>query len=438
MKLFDKILYELLTKHYVERNVLQAMNGSAYGVNKQLKLALEAGFVKSMQHTIREGRHQKTIDIFCLTTKGFQYIRSEMTSLAPWVERVAPFGRVRIAGPSHSLKTIAERHVKISTAAAMADFAGAAEYTTFLTSDQSVENNGSPLMSDLVTAAFRDYYREPVPQTGITFKSSLEIKSSIVANAQKNKMSEPDLRGGRYAGIMDGPAMTALVYTSRGIDPLIWDRKFQMRESAAYMGARRLFYQHNFKDTDKHAIMLVHDFEGFVRAYKGLKSIVRKAKGKTEYKLGDGFTHFWVVPVNNSGVHELRRLLTIDRKNEVQKIMDAKLADPFCEYYKNDDFLKGTFPLRNEFNYDAYVAVCLHVDVVQMRHIRASILRYPGREYMILCRRWQIPFYQEVLGDMAMIEAIDGYTADEQREPIKMAVEIEAEAFESDLPTLNK
>lgn len=419
MKLFDKILYELLTKHYVERNVLQAMNGSAYGVNKQLKLALEAGFVKCMQHTIREGRHQKTIDIFCLATKGFQYICDEMTSLVPWVEKMAQTSRVRIAGPSHAVKTIAERYIKISTAATMADFAGAAEYTTFLTSDQPVENNGSPLMSNLVTAAFREYYQARELSQRITFRSSLEIKSAIAENARQHHISEPDLRGGRYAGIIDGPAMTALVYISRGIAPLTWHHKFYKREMSAYTMSRQLFYQHSYRDRDTHAIMLVHDMDGFVRSYSASK-------------LGDGFSHFWVIPINQDGVQELRWLLTEDRETEERLVIDEMLEDGNEDYYDNHDQWSSTFPLTwnpyFEDEEDVYVSVCLHLDVVRMRHIKASIKRHAGYTHKIVCRAWQEQYIRVVLGDVAEIVPIADEYCPVEWAQIKQAVEIEAEA----------
>lgn len=433
MKVLDRILYELAMRQYVERGTLQAMGGSNYGINKQLKMALSKGYIELLQYTFREGRRKKTIDIFRLTKIGFQHLCENMCVEIPWVDRIMVYDRVRMAGPSHAIKTIAERYIKISTAAVMADLVGAAETVTYLKAEQPGKGTGTPLMSELVERALDDYYCGRERTHGITFLSSTQMKSAIIDNARKNKVSEPDIRGGRYAGILDGPAMTALVYTSRGLDPLIWDKRFCQREMVAFRVARSLYYNYSFINSDTHGIMMAHDFEGFVRAYRGPKSTT---KGKKEYRLGKQFSHFWVVPVDRSGVHELHWLLTADIEKEEKMVIDQLQEDELESYRDNVDLWASTFPLLKnpfyEYEEDIYVAVCLHVDVVRMHHIRDSIRRHPGHQHGIICREWQKPYFEEVLGDVAEIETVEDYYMRDKKSSLKMAVEKEAEIWLSE------
>ncbi len=133
MTIFNQIMYELLTKNVVQKDVLlRTLSPSTYSVYKQLKRAMDKKLIREIKYTVHYGRRQKTIDAICLTSLGVNFIRRKLSADILWTSCIdSSVDKFSVIGSSAKKEILIGRFAKITAAAVMADNIGANECTIF-------------------------------------------------------------------------------------------------------------------------------------------------------------------------------------------------------------------------------------------------------------------------------------------------------------------
>lgn len=515
MTLSEKIVYELITKNVLDINAIKALSINTSNVYRQLGKLLSAGYIREKSYTIKSGRKTKTVDYYCLTSSGFRFLAPRMLTTVPWLRLFHDDTQnVRIIGSSIRPSKIAHRYVKVSTAALMADMAGANESTLFVSlvmgeDEQTEENESSaanalttetlPLTEDDVPLDVIDFYsgllidlrdeylphqdnwnedvhqpksrkgdkssekepelytdEEDVESTAptlaeivtedmsiyytagkhydseIRFVDAQTVKWKIEETARKKMLTPPDLRGGRYSGLIGSPCRVAMMYCASEILPVKWKRNFKKREMTAYSSGRQLFFPGYAKDIDPNAVLLVSDAKAFDASYDRTTSTKTAGRYRNSETLryGDGFSKFFIVPISYIGAAELNSIMTSTCEavpaDEVAKLTVQE------QYERNTGPLAGTFPLIDKTR-EALVTVIQHLDIIWLEHINATMNRFPENKYIILCREWHVPYMKVVITHDCMISPnIDFSTGSKNTgAELLLAVEKEAEFMKS-------
>ena len=497
MTLNEKIVYELSTKNVLPLSALRALSPNSTNLYRQLVRLVSDGYVREKDYIVKDGRRQKKVKYYSLTSAGIVFFAETMLDTIPWFNYVEEVSDVRIMGKSCKSSYIATRYAKVATAALMADTAGAKENTLFVVQsveeedptedtvssdespayndDFSVENESTssvdpddefyippeiedyynnlamdlrdghcdfhnnnslydkedrcrgkrsvlndlmsddqgvslsaPTLASVVTNAIEKYYETGrYRESDIRFIDALVIKGKMLEAANNKGVTPPDLRGGRYSGMIGSTFRVALVYTASELEPIKWRRNFLKRELIAYSGGRQLFFSANTIDYKPNAILLVTNEKAFAASYEAVQSSHQKAKrGKNSepIKYGEGFDKFWVVPISTIGSSELHTIMSSACEADHKQISAKLLGNG--QYIANRSNLSGTFPLVDEED-GSMTTVVTHLDIMRICHIHDSMKRFPQNSYTILCRDWQIPYVKAIVAHSCKILPLD-------------------------------
>lgn len=489
MTLYEKILYELITKNVLEWHAIRALCAVGSNPYRQIKRLLDAGYIREKSYLTRSGRHKKLVKYYYLTPAGYRHAKEVLCDSVPWCKCLKAVSDVRVIGRSYKTSLVAERYVKVTTSAVMAELAGAAEKTVFISnyledksaaetdarkepesaatsnlvdvgydSDSSdtdipedvleyyaglhldlrdahlnmnAENNfalpKSLTLAELVSGARASYYHCGKHYcSDLRFVDALTIKGRIIETATSKNVTAPDLRGGRYTGIIGSPFRVAMVYYATKLGPIKWKRIFKKRETLAYSSGRQLFFKDYTQNSRPNAVLLVTDEHALSASYD--PPPVRRATGKKEslsdsLKYGEGFNNFWVIPVSQKGAMELQTIMTTNCEDH-KRVCEMLVDDG--EFAYNPGALSGTFPLVDLFD-DAYTEVVLHLDILWLEHLNATIQRFPQYDYQILCPAWQIPYVKVIVREKCTITAIKDDMVPGRAAESMLAIETEAE-----------
>lgn len=300
--------------------------------------------------------------------------------------------------------------------------------------DEADVASNSPSLAEVVTEEMSSYYRTGAHfESEISFVDAQTIKGKMEEVARQKDLTPPDLRGGRYSGLIGSPYRVAMMYCASELSPIKWRKNFKKREMVAYSGGRQLFFPGFTKDSDPNAVLLVSDEKAFAASYEsGLSSAHTSGKhrGGDALKYGDGFSKFWVVPISFNGSNELHSIMTTSCEATPSEIVAKLIAED--KYMRNTGPLAGTFPLADK-TCEAMVAVVPHLDVIWLEHINATMKRFPNNHYSLLCYAWQIPYVKVVITqdcDIRELKVIPGDITNRDY-GLMLAVEKEAEFAKS-------
>lgn len=489
MTLYEKILYELITKNVLEWHAVKALCAVGSNPHRQIKRLLDAGYIREKSYLTRSGRHKKLVKYYYLTPAGYRHAREVLCDSVPWCKCLKAVFDVRVIGRSYKTSLVAERYVKVTTSAVMAELAGAAENTVFISNyledkldvetDSRIESEdtvtGGPVdvrydsdsfdtdipedvleyyaglhldlrdahlnmnaensivlpksltLAELVSGARASYYHcGKHYSSDIRFVDALRIKGRIIEIATNKNITAPDLRGGRYTGMIGSSSRVAMVYYATRLSPVKWKRMFKKRETLAYSSGRQLFFKEHAHNSRADAVLLVTDEHALSASYD--PPPVSRGAGKNErpgdvLKYGEGFNRFWVIPVSQRGAIELQTIMTTNCDDH--KCVCEMLIDDGAHTY-NTGPLAGSFPLIDLVD-GVYTAVVLHLDILWLEHLNATIQRFSQYDYEILCPAWQIPYVKVIVREKCTITAIKDDMVPGRAAESMLAIETEAE-----------
>lgn len=427
MTIFTQILYELATKHVVAKSTLLTLGSLTHPIYRQIKRLKEMGLIKDIPCLIKskKDRTQKTIDCLILTVKGIDYIRNNLCADIPWAEYLTPADDAIIISDHYDKTRLALRFTRISTAGVIADIIGACESTVFFNeNNSSPEDTSRPCLMSIVRdamQAYQDAMNRPADEKSdkssanpIQFHSALKIKR--LAAGINSSMSN-DMRGDRYSGMIVSPQRSALVYVLSCNTRLIWSHRAVFRELRAYSVLRQNGLISAAAVRSPCGLLLVENDKALSCALRANEEARKKQKQSKDIRaFGEGLDHLWVSPITYEGNLEVRDLMVADLAKENQSIID--LLTRRLDLEPNDEYDADVFPLFDLF-YEVKYAIGIHIDINQILAINRGIQRHdkaPAKglgdqdySYVLYCRAWQIPYYQEIVDPRVKLVAIDDF-----------------------------
>ena len=487
MTAFERILYEVSSKTLVPKRALLNIGDSPYTIYHQIKRAIKMGLIKEKTLTINKvscSSYQWTSDILLITTEGVRYVHDHLARAIPWASYIDTSSKKMIPfGVPTSRGVMNLRYGRITAAAVMATSIGAKDacmsFTDFYLNyasakqdddddegldaemDELLDDDGntteagktlenvddktkkkSPIIGNLIRAAydeFADVQRQmkydkalftPADDYDIQFFDALTVKRKITQRSMESN-TEIDVRGGRYSGILSSHIRTVLVYMATPASPLIWYRRFFEREVRALKIIKRSELGiANSPDESESGVLLTTDPDVFEHTYNG--HLYKNAKKPKRGRIvpippcGSNLKHMWVIPYDQNGNAELRRLMTTDYDAEKREVI-AKLIATGKYTANTKQVSPGTFPLQDSDG--LLVAIGIHMEVNAIRNMETIAERSVDRDFAVGCFRWQIPYYKAILNYTNIIELDDDLPEYNQRwESMRPKLDVEQTA----------
>lgn len=151
---------------------------------------------------------------------------------------------------------------------------------------------------------------------------------------------------------------------------------------------------------------------------------VSKKHVKTPHTNDETFNQLIAIPMSRFGAQELKTVLETDIEEEKSSIV--KILTKSSDFFRNTEVSEELFPIVDAF--DTLYAVGVHLDLCQVRYIERIKERFKGdKSFGIVCRKWQIPYYESILHDVE-IRDIDEYlkgttVRDPERTELKLYIE---------------
>lgn len=532
MTLYQKMLYELVTKNVVSKVALRALAQNQRRIDRVIKKARESGHVKEFTYIFQKKYKRLTVDCLRITASGLKYFRQSTKNIIPWSKFITlpEDGKLVVLGSNHTRNDLANRYAKMSMSAIMADCIGAEESVLFCSdysSGRKAKDEGSPsddkafkgaamlsateasndgldnddeppfyldddtdefddyefasededqnnsifpesegseaygkagnpsALSEIVKQARSQYERERSRQfqngfpafpdddeyTRITFTNALTMKRGIGTDGS-GEIKRADLSG-RYCGMLDSHSQTVLIYAADRIHPLSWNMQSVGKEVSTFRAAKEGLHPDDDESWPREdsAVFLVPDARAFKATYETVeeqrekeRAYLARRKGfkpKASYgtsPLGEGFNHFWIIPVNYQGTRELEGIMRSEPMVDEMELIPQLLRT--MRYMTNSSIDEKLLPLKDLDG--ALVTVQPHLDVPKMTKVRNYMTRFCGDDsdvrFVVLCYEWQEPYWKAVIPDV-QIRFIESETDEMGLRRFRASLEPDSEKF---------
>ncbi len=446
LTVYEKLLYVLMTKNIVSKTAILLISETPQPVYRAIKTAIENEHIKYYRNTLMLSKAKVEIEYYMITVKGIKYLIQQCSEKIPWLKMMSTtFTRIKIKGrkcTNHNL----ERFLRVTTAAVFAQETGAHTKTLYLTKQDGTNNqisvgecsnddeydlddeeelfwdigeadedlqendasNSVPTLAQMVHEAKRKYY-EATGQAvngiikeyhSLNFVDSYEIKNTLMRMA-KSKEETADILCCRYAGFLESRYQSVALYTGSPAG-MAWQPRFARKEitvHAAYSKMVSEYHGVNLFDNNR-AALLVTNKKMFIDLYTD-----KHKKRSDDELLGDGYTHFYVVPMTAEGKKQLARIVgtDIDKYNEsiIEEAVDSGV------YRKNTGRKRDIFPLIN--NNGTLIALGTDMNLLLMRRVAASLKGDPDMQFGFLCYPWQSEYYKAIFPSARIMLIEDEY-----------------------------
>lgn len=394
----DTIIARLTRKTFIPRElfILSATGKSA--MYEALDRAARKGLIREKRIVKKTAaRKQKTTYAYSLTEKGYAFFFENLRGKVPWGEYFSA-SKAAVEKNFSSSALSLDRYLAICTASELCELAGAEPHTLFYTPlatgrYSSVETNADPLPK-IATEAEKVFKESQTNGAGeeFIFVDSVSIKRALITNAKTHGLAVPDVRGGRFTGMVGNSGGAIMLYNASNISPLDCTDAFEKRERTAYMLALRIVFRvldcNMFSAVYGRGALIVDGVEAFAKSF--LSGYERRRP------LGKSFAKFWAIPVSSEGVSELQALMngTGDRERE------QVVARLFARGYTNTGrcYASSAFPFTSPSG--KLSTVLLHLDAGDIYKILTTIEHENGSgTYKIICKGWMVPYIKSVVTD---------------------------------------
>lgn len=434
-----KLLYFVTALGYVSRKALTPVAGNPAALSRGVDFLLSHHYIKeaTATETIHGGPNRSVV-YYQPTQLGINYLASQAERLpaeAQWVHALsAQTKQRRLTKDSRiSGRERMARYLQISASASFAAVAGcniksialkrldSDETQTAATGggerrtceagggntvkgktceaegceagdNDTAKPQGTDLLSVIREITYHDTDLEQKgngtimnPGADVLYIDAYQVKDRL----RKQGVSMPVLRVGRYAGIVESPLKSVLLYvgTRRGMG---WSNQAVGSDAQAYQAYNDLVSRHHStRRGEWHGALLVENAKMFEDIYQD--KMGKRGKGEVFAK---GFLSMQVFPMTREGALLFEKYLTVDTSELQAEFVEAAVASGF--YQKNLDGDSRQFPLVNFEG--VRMAVGLFIDAVQIRKL-VKIHERDKKPMGIVCYAWQQDYYRRVIPD---------------------------------------
>lgn len=418
----DMILYALLKFNALPVKAVLTIGKTAAQVYNALTVLEGNGFVKEeahIQYSIKQ-RKEKTPYLY-LTHRGLKYTleNERLRRKFEWIKDISYSDDLHILG-SYGSQDRFRRFLSLSTTSLMFDSAEFDAKPVYLNQtdaynddeDQEIEEidlneqedlltrKKSKLLSDRVMYAYM--MNESGPQEN-RFVDSRKMKKDVVKLISKSgkdwRDHARDVIMARFLGIAKNKDKAILIYPAPAFGITWPPYKVQndlsvMTQYLAIFSEKKDPRESNSAD----AIIMVTSPKHFYHIYADPIGKREKKNGAKD-NIGDGFNHFYAVPVRREGVAQLERIMN-DSFNEQSFIDKAVESKEFSRAKKDAKLAGNLFPLVKDAT---PVMVLIDMDIKKMQIIEAIAKQDTGNEYGVLCYKWQSEYLARIFPKNIMI-----------------------------------
>lgn len=453
MRLYDEILFFAFHHLAVPKEVLMCLNESARFGQQVIHDAVQKKHLRKTQIKSSHGSKEKTVRLYMITPEGIRYLIG--TGIVPWLKFIDPESTKNASawGKAGNSEAMKKRIAKVAEASLMFYLSGAEiqfpvhkspelfsrdssdimEIDNFdedtvlfslepidLTTPQYAEPQRTRTYSDLMYNAMKEYNPDGIEQTLtelnydtpdlpadlIRFTDVVRVKElvDIHHDCSFKPLAAKDFDRCRISGIADSRSKSVLVYSAHevGFNWSSW--MFEPDGRLLEKWSKKTITDPTIDKNDKkYAVLFVQNRFEFTKLYldkAGRRKKVKDVHNKKRDPLGEGLSHFYVVPKTCVGTEFLRWLmLTNDDKNEKMLKKEAINSGK----YEENIFSHGLFfPLRATDG--TFVANGCMMDIIKIKQIEKVAKSNPERKFGVLCFDWQIEYYESILPNVKVIE----------------------------------
>lgn len=429
LNIYEKVLYLALTKNLITNPALLLISKSSQSVYRVIRTAIENGHLKKQTDDFSENKCKFVLTYYYITSSGIKYLIENASDKILWLKFFTPFfSRFKTKG-KYSSKRKLEKFLHTTTAAIMCEEIGARSSSYFLTTDtlsffntksskdwavnEEIESEGGWFgtgheveatidernlkgltLAEMVYEAIEKYkHTTSSTQNGIIkenynlkFVNSTEIKNSLARDSGNYSMAYDFIRC-RYTGFLQSRYKSLAIYVGSPAG-LSWQRKFFKKEVSSHsLYSNKVSENSLVKYNDNRAVLLVTNAKMFADIY-----LDKNEKRAPNEKLGEGFTHFFAVPINENGKKLLSHLIEQNADTQKENIIREAIESNF--YQANTEYDEELFPLKNKTGTLIFLGV--EMDIIQMLRLGVVMTKFPQNKYGILCFPWQTDYYKRI------------------------------------------
>ena len=390
----NKILYELITKNVVDKNMFLLMCSNRKTAWEKLRWLEQNGYTRESSISYA-GRASSTTDYIMLTSSGFIYAANALSRIIPWIEPVSATRKYSALGASAGDRNKIENFLRVSSAGILCDLIGGGENLQALASEsekaKAAETDNHILLSmpDIIQTQFR----HTNPDNALRFYSERDMKSELLSVI---KGKEQVFRQARLAGIYESPQRVAAVYVALKNNPVIWYESYITKEHAMTTTFReRCLPGDSGQPFAAEAVYITPNAKTLKIAAMGKAgSINTKGFNKTA-PFGQPYLNTWIIETSHEGVRDLKKIMTSDVEQERQKWIDRiQKTEPVSP---NNLYYTSQFPFLDE--QQSFVAVWPYLTAQNLWLAKSFLEAFPQDSVKVYCRSWHIPYIQNFLGE---------------------------------------
>lgn len=231
----------------------------------------------------------------------------------------------------------------------------------------------------------------------IRFISGPSAKKRLAADS-----SDFDYNKGIIVGVIDSHKRSMFVYEASPFR-VFWNRWLYTYEVTMQRVWRRFYslYPKYNPSTPSEAIMIVENPRQFQNALDN----ERNRRLSPEGDLGHGYDRFYIVPLTQTGALQMRELMLHD-DYELYKTAEEE-AKRIYHYIPNPTItIRSPYTLYDKTSNTA-VAPLLTFDLIKLRLAVYEARNNPMKQYAILCRDWQLPYFTVVVPENVTLVTLD-------------------------------
>lgn len=433
MKAYECVLLTLITKHYVSLPALLTLPYSSQSLYRAVSQAKANKHIKQTTMAYKSNGHSYIIKYYTITKSGFNYFLKTKPQEVVWCDYLPQeVTRLRVAAVAPSAKNI-ERYLRRTTAALFAESLSCPTSILFLSQRNGDDDEAETCEAADSDPAFADVFffdeGHEAPQNGCNGDYG-DLLSEIIKNAisrcadesdngpssnETNAVSEfyyrdineirqqlgakvksdngqYDTLGCRITGILESSNESLALYvgSSSGMPWRKWLADKEQSVHAAY--ANRISPFGPLLLGDNQAAVIVANVKVFDSIYND--SLGRRKREKEI--LGNGYSNFYVIPLDASGKSCLMDLMNYGAE-EYEQLLISEAVNSSC-FVRNNEVSASLFPLASVDDKKLVMLGTL-IDIIKLQRLQSMLKAFPELRFSILCFEWEVPYYQKVIPD---------------------------------------
>ena len=458
MTAFEKVMYLVFVNTVIPKSALFFIMDGEKNAYRYIQKAKEKDLIREISYKAKEVETvtRWTEDVLEITTKGVQFVHENMESIIPWVHYLQKqIDRIDFYGGPTSMKKRVTRYARITAAAIMAISIGARSDPVCFSFPSQYDDEETLLdkeldeMIDGVQSSVKEYgtiitnarekYINQIDNSHYSMvysegRSDLEFIAAPIIKRQislwsANQEAQPDIKGGRYCGILHSRKRAALVYMVTPASQLKWSQFFLAKENRAFKMMERFRIGNTREDGSSAGIIIFTSVDLFKYTYNAQRTKTNKLPEKKN-ELGFGLGCLWAIPYDWNGCREMYAIMETDHYTENPRAVRQLIETGVFKRYEKELYDKNTGPFELCTQDGTLVAFNVHLDIKFIIRMERTICDVKDKHFAVACFEWQAPYYKAVLGDSVDIIIVDryllGYTQAWESIDPELDIEIEA------------